>query len=140
MKNLEFTFCPKGTITIRVLICACFVCVHGFDSLLQLPQSEPARIRPSSKRVLFVGDFGAKGDGLSNDTQACHHFEIIIQFPLYILRFILMFYLICVFCCATWFGYSIRMLIIRLERCFLSMSMWCCMLNDVHFIRVHDFV
>ena len=84
MKNLEFTFCPKGTTTIRVLICACFVCVHGFDSLLQLPQSEPARIRPSSKRVLFVGDFGAKGDGLSNDTQACHHFEIIIQFPLYI--------------------------------------------------------
>ncbi|KAJ6427322.1 hypothetical protein OIU84_022837 [Salix udensis] len=70
MKNLEFTFCPKGTTTIRVLICACFVCVHGFDSLLQLPQSEPARIRPSSKRVLFVGDFGAKGDGRSNDTQA----------------------------------------------------------------------
>ncbi|KAB5574164.1 hypothetical protein DKX38_001358 [Salix brachista] len=51
MKNLEFTFCPKGTTTIRVLICACFVCVHGFDSLLQLPQSEPARIRPSSKRA-----------------------------------------------------------------------------------------
>lgn len=54
----------------RVLICACFVCVQGFDSLLQLPQSAPARIRPSSKRVLVVGDFGAKGDGLSNDTQA----------------------------------------------------------------------
>lgn len=70
MNNLRFGSCPKGTTTIRVLICACFVCVQGFDSLLQLPQSAPARIRPSSKRVLVVGDFGAKGDGLSNDTQA----------------------------------------------------------------------
>jgi hypothetical protein len=78
MNNLRFGFCPKGTTTIRVLICACFVCVHGFDSLLQLPQSAPARIRPSSKRVIVVGDFGAKGDGLSNDTQACHHYTVSI--------------------------------------------------------------
>ncbi|CAK7356561.1 unnamed protein product [Dovyalis caffra] len=44
----------------------------------KLPQTGSARIRCSSKRVLFVGDFGTKGDGLSNDTEFCHHFELII--------------------------------------------------------------
>ncbi|XP_040369672.1 probable polygalacturonase At1g80170 isoform X2 [Rosa chinensis] len=41
-----------------------------FDSLLRLPQSGSTRTRHRSKRVLFVGDFGAKGDGITDDSQA----------------------------------------------------------------------
>ncbi|KAK8503406.1 hypothetical protein V6N11_013352 [Hibiscus sabdariffa] len=42
-----------------------------FDSLLQLPQSgSPPGIRPRPKKVLSLGDFGAKGDGFHNDTKA----------------------------------------------------------------------
>ncbi|KAB1218677.1 hypothetical protein CJ030_MR3G026557 [Morella rubra] len=44
---------------------------EGFDSLLELrPQSGSTRIRPRSKRVLFLGEFGAQGDGLRDDTKA----------------------------------------------------------------------
>ncbi|KAM5578823.1 putative polygalacturonase [Rosa sericea] len=41
-----------------------------FDSLLRLPHSGSARTRHRSKRVLFVGDFGAKGDGITDDSKA----------------------------------------------------------------------
>ncbi|XP_062008243.1 probable polygalacturonase At1g80170 [Rosa rugosa] len=41
-----------------------------FDSLLRLPQSGSTRTRLRSKRVLFVGDFGAKGDGITDDSKA----------------------------------------------------------------------
>ncbi|XP_022154408.1 probable polygalacturonase At1g80170 isoform X2 [Momordica charantia] len=41
-----------------------------FDSLLQLPLSGSNATRPKSKRVFDLRDFGAKGDGFSNDTQA----------------------------------------------------------------------
>lgn len=61
-----------GVIVLCGLLLNSFVCVQGFESLLQLPQSGLARFRPRSKRVLFVGDFGAKGDGLSNDTQVTY--------------------------------------------------------------------
>ncbi|XP_043817627.1 probable polygalacturonase At1g80170 isoform X2 [Manihot esculenta] len=57
-------------IHIVLCLCSCFVCVEGFDSLLQLPQSLSETSRPRSKRVFFVTDFGARGDGISNDTQA----------------------------------------------------------------------
>lgn len=43
--------------------------VEAFDSLLQLPLSGSTRTRPRSKRVLFVGDFGAHGDGVNDDTE-----------------------------------------------------------------------
>ncbi|XP_050380201.1 probable polygalacturonase At1g80170 [Argentina anserina] len=41
-----------------------------FDSLLQLPRSGSTRTRLRSKRVLFVGDFGARGDGITDDSKA----------------------------------------------------------------------
>ncbi|EEF44767.1 Polygalacturonase precursor, putative [Ricinus communis] len=61
-----------------------FVCVQGsFDSLLQLPQSRlSARTRLRSKRVFFVSDFGAIGDGAANDTQAFKEaWEMACSFP-----------------------------------------------------------
>ncbi|KAJ4828436.1 hypothetical protein Tsubulata_049363 [Turnera subulata] len=64
---------PNGVVALIVCVVvtsASLVCTHGFDSLLQLPQSGSARTRPRSSRVLHVGDFGAKGDGVANDTQA----------------------------------------------------------------------
>uniref|UniRef100_A0A7N2R4M0 endo-polygalacturonase n=1 Tax=Quercus lobata TaxID=97700 RepID=A0A7N2R4M0_QUELO len=47
--------------------------IEAFDSLLQLPLSgstRRSRTRPRSKRVLFIGDFGAQGDGVNDDTEA----------------------------------------------------------------------
>ena len=43
--------------------------IEAFGSLLQLPLSGSTRTRPRSKRVLFVGDFGAQGDGVNDDTE-----------------------------------------------------------------------
>ncbi|XP_058226753.1 probable polygalacturonase At1g80170 isoform X2 [Rhododendron vialii] len=43
--------------------------VEGFDSLLRLPHSGASRSRPRSKRVFYVNDFGAKGDGVNDDTE-----------------------------------------------------------------------
>lgn len=46
-------------------------CIQAaFDSLLQLPLSGSTRTRPRSRRVLFVGDFGAQGDGVHDDAKA----------------------------------------------------------------------
>ncbi|GAY63114.1 hypothetical protein CUMW_223060 [Citrus unshiu] len=45
------------------------VSTEGFDSLLELPHSGSNRTRSKSKRVIFVGDFGAKGDGFKDDTE-----------------------------------------------------------------------
>ncbi|KAH7865946.1 hypothetical protein Vadar_013439 [Vaccinium darrowii] len=47
-----------------------FTNVEGFDSLLRLPQSGASRNRPRSKKVFYVDDFGAKGDGVNDDTKA----------------------------------------------------------------------
>nr|BAJ53238.1 JHL06P13.19 [Jatropha curcas] len=74
MKNQGIaSWSPFLIVLIHICVCICtsFVYTEGFDSLLQLPQSELlANTRPRSKRVFFVGDFGAKGDGFSNDTKA----------------------------------------------------------------------
>lgn len=42
---------------------------EAFDSLLQLPRNGTSRIQPRSRRVLSVGDFGARGDGVTDDTE-----------------------------------------------------------------------
>ncbi|CAA7025826.1 unnamed protein product [Microthlaspi erraticum] len=46
----------------------------SFESLLQLPRrqsrSTRPRLRPRSERLLHVGDYGAKGNGFNDDTQA----------------------------------------------------------------------
>ncbi|KAJ8755884.1 hypothetical protein K2173_024429 [Erythroxylum novogranatense] len=71
MKNLAIGSWSKLILfLITCLISTSFVRTEGFDSLLQLPRSGSPRIRPKSKRALFVRDFGAKGDGFHNDTQA----------------------------------------------------------------------
>ncbi|XVF86488.1 hypothetical protein PTKIN_Ptkin18bG0044600 [Pterospermum kingtungense] len=78
MKNLGF-LCSRSTCTIvlfvYVSVLVCFnVAIHAqgfdFDSLLQFPRSGSPRTRPRAKRVLSVTDFGAKGDGHHDDTEA----------------------------------------------------------------------
>ncbi|KAK0595723.1 hypothetical protein LWI29_009354 [Acer saccharum] len=44
--------------------------VEGFNSLFELPHSGSNRTRPRSNRVFFVGHFGARGNGVDDDTQA----------------------------------------------------------------------
>ncbi|XP_027344823.1 probable polygalacturonase At1g80170 [Abrus precatorius] len=51
---------------IHLLLSSFFPQTKGFDSVIQLPHSALTR----SKRVLSVIDYGAKGDGLHNDTKA----------------------------------------------------------------------
>ncbi|XP_031263433.1 probable polygalacturonase At1g80170 [Pistacia vera] len=66
------TFSSCVTVLILAFVCLSlsFVYAEGFDSLLELPRSGLNRTRLRSKRVLFVADFGAKGDGLHDDTEA----------------------------------------------------------------------
>lgn len=52
-----------------MFFCSNIVSTHGFDSLLQLPQSGSDRAGSKSIRVLRVDDFGAIGDGFSDDTE-----------------------------------------------------------------------
>ncbi|GMH03635.1 hypothetical protein Nepgr_005474 [Nepenthes gracilis] len=47
-----------------------FSYLEAFESLLQLPRSGPSEKRIGPSRVLLVSDFGAKGDGLNDDTEA----------------------------------------------------------------------
>ncbi|XP_057505421.1 probable polygalacturonase At1g80170 [Actinidia eriantha] len=57
-------------------ICICsfsnFTSVEGFDSLLRLPHSGPSTNLSLSKTktVFYVNDYGAKGDGIHDDTKA----------------------------------------------------------------------
>ncbi|KAL9463231.1 hypothetical protein AB3S75_001103 [Citrus x aurantiifolia] len=73
MKQLKFcSFSTFSIVLIHVLVClsASLVSTEGFDSLLELPHSGSNRTRSKSKRVIFIGDFGAKGDGFNDDTEA----------------------------------------------------------------------
>ncbi|KAK3219457.1 hypothetical protein Dsin_013427 [Dipteronia sinensis] len=82
MKHLRF--CPFSTCTIIILIIHVFLCfcTEGFDSLLELPHSGSNRTRPRSNRVFFVGHFGAKGNGVDDDTQVLNDvWERACSFP-----------------------------------------------------------
>ncbi|KAK7325225.1 hypothetical protein VNO77_29384 [Canavalia gladiata] len=71
----KFRCCSSSTfiiifIHINIFVTPNLTHAEGFDSVIQLPRSGLTRTRTRSKRVLSVGDYGAKGDGLHNDTEA----------------------------------------------------------------------
>ncbi|XP_061337979.1 probable polygalacturonase At1g80170 [Gastrolobium bilobum] len=73
MKNL--VYCSSSTfviifIHVNILVSPYLPHAEGFDSVIQLSHSGLSKTRTRSKRVLSVCDYGAKGDGLHNDTQA----------------------------------------------------------------------
>lgn len=78
MKNLGHCSSPRFIlffIHINILVVTPLLThVQGFDSVIRLPHSGLTRTRSRSKRVLSVGDYGAIGDGLHNDT------EVLVQF------------------------------------------------------------
>ncbi|KAF4387775.1 hypothetical protein G4B88_004102 [Cannabis sativa] len=73
-----FTLYSSSTFHVNAIAVLCVVgfwisqfrCTEGFDSLLQLPQYGSPTTPLRSKRVLSLCDFGAKGDGIHNDTKA----------------------------------------------------------------------
>ncbi|XP_047165310.1 probable polygalacturonase At1g80170 isoform X1 [Vigna umbellata] len=73
MKNLRYCFSWAFVIIfihVNVLVTPYLTRAEGFDSVIQHPRSRWRRTRTRSKWVLYVGDYGAKGDGLHNDTEA----------------------------------------------------------------------
>ncbi|XP_022991643.1 probable polygalacturonase At1g80170 [Cucurbita maxima] len=73
---------PIPIFVFTVLARLSFECSAEFDSLLQLPLSGANRSRARSKRVFYLADFGAKGDGISNDTQPLiEAWKIACSFP-----------------------------------------------------------
>ncbi|GMN50044.1 hypothetical protein TIFTF001_019208 [Ficus carica] len=66
----RFRYCSSSLCVVGLTFVLVFWSSLGFDSLLELPRSGTAKTRLRTKRVLSVRDFGAKGDGISNDTQA----------------------------------------------------------------------
>lgn len=65
----SFGFCSSSTCFIRLTFVLLFWSSQGFESLLELPKSGSAETRLKSKRVLSVIDFGATGNGISDDTE-----------------------------------------------------------------------
>ncbi|KAF8400675.1 hypothetical protein HHK36_013975 [Tetracentron sinense] len=57
-------------VLIYIFLCSNLTNVVGFEPLIQLPRSRGIRNRVNSKRVFYVDAFGAKGDGLNDDTLA----------------------------------------------------------------------
>lgn len=77
MKNLRYCFSWAFVIIfihVNVLVTPYLTRAEGFDSVIQHPRSRWRRTRTRSKWVLYVGDYGAKGDGLHNDTEVIASF------------------------------------------------------------------
>ncbi|KAK7335979.1 hypothetical protein VNO80_28153 [Phaseolus coccineus] len=73
MKNLRYCFSWAFIIIfihVNVLVTPYLTGAEGFDSVIQHPRSRWRRSRTRSKWVLYVDDYGAKGDGFHNDTEA----------------------------------------------------------------------
>ncbi|GKV28167.1 hypothetical protein SLEP1_g37252 [Rubroshorea leprosula] len=73
MKKLVSFSCSECSVVLIFMFISVYssiVQTEGFESFLQLPNNGSWRTRSRYKRVLFVGDFGARGDGLSDDTEA----------------------------------------------------------------------
>ncbi|XP_042492407.1 probable polygalacturonase At1g80170 [Macadamia integrifolia] len=62
--------CNRFLFLIYLFLCSNLLHVEGFDSLIQLPRFRETRNRISSRGVVSVFDFGAKGDGIHNDAKA----------------------------------------------------------------------
>ena len=70
-----FFLTPSSSSRFACLICTVFISlvsflinVEGFEPLLQLPHSRAAGPRLETGKILYVNDFGAKGDGIQDDT------------------------------------------------------------------------
>ncbi|KAL9323168.1 hypothetical protein ACSQ67_011221 [Phaseolus vulgaris] len=73
MKNLRYCFSWAFIIIfihVNVLVTPYLTGAEGFDSVIQHPRSRWRRSRARTKWVLYVDDYGAKGDGFHNDTEA----------------------------------------------------------------------
>lgn len=53
--------------TVFIFLVLFLINVEGFEPLIQLPHSPAARPRLETK-ILYVNQFGAKGDGVQDDT------------------------------------------------------------------------
>jgi len=82
MKNLRYCFSWAFVIIfihVNVLVTPYLTRAEGFDSVIQYPRSRWRRTRTRSKWVLYVGDYGAKGDGIHNDTEVIDSFYFVIS-------------------------------------------------------------
>ncbi|KAK6912192.1 Glycoside hydrolase, family 28, partial [Dillenia turbinata] len=80
MKAPHFSHLPLILVNINtnmntLYVILVFLCLHlihaeGFESLLLLPRSKVVRSPTRSRRVISVLNYGAKGNGLNDDTQA----------------------------------------------------------------------
>ncbi|GLT44805.1 hypothetical protein SLA2020_186820 [Shorea laevis] len=73
MKKLVSFSCSECSVVLIFMfisVSSSIVQTEGFESFLQLPNNGSWRTRSRYRRVLSVGDFGARGDGLSDDTEA----------------------------------------------------------------------
>ncbi|KAJ7951882.1 Pectin lyase-like superfamily protein [Quillaja saponaria] len=70
LRSYPYSIISIALIHVIILGSLKFAFTEGFDSVIQLPSSGSTRTRPRSKRVFYIDDFGAKGNGLNDDSKA----------------------------------------------------------------------